>query len=124
MKFGSDISILIHSMNEKQREEFSNFINRLKIEGLDDKLGEFTCDEIIESIASTTEYERKKKESQLAVDKGTTTIPKEKWGVHITHCCLEHGCKYGHIDCPVATGLVKQKYLCEDCAETSQSIQN
>ena len=24
----------------------------------------------------------------------TTTIPQERWGVHRTHCCFEHG-KYG-----------------------------
>ena len=32
-----------------------------------------------------------------------------------SHCCLEHGCKYGHSDCPVTTGLVKQDYPCELC---------
>ena len=37
------------------------------------------------------------------------------YGVHSTHCCKWHGCKYGDPDCPVATGKVKQVYLCEDC---------
>jgi len=46
-----------------------------------------------------------------------TSIPKEKWGVHETHCCFEHGCKYGNEDCPVAIGLTKQIYDCEFCGE-------
>jgi hypothetical protein len=34
-----------------------------------------------------------------------------------THCCLVHGCKYCHDDCPVVSGEVKQKYLCQACSE-------
>lgn len=36
-------------------------------------------------------------------------------GVHATHCCVIHGCKYGDEDCPVVTKEVKQEYLCEEC---------
>jgi hypothetical protein len=36
-------------------------------------------------------------------------------GVHATHCCKWHGCKYGDPDCPVANGEVEQEYPCEDC---------
>lgn len=36
-------------------------------------------------------------------------------GVHRTHCCVIHGCKYGDHNCPVETGRVKQAYVCEDC---------
>lgn len=36
-------------------------------------------------------------------------------GVHRTHCCVIHGCKYGDEDCPVVLKEVKQEYLCEDC---------
>ena len=35
--------------------------------------------------------------------------------VHTEHCCLKHGCKYREEDCPVALGLKKQSFLCEDC---------
>ena len=35
--------------------------------------------------------------------------------VHITHCCVRHGCKYGDKDCPVENGYVDQQYDCEDC---------
>jgi hypothetical protein len=43
-------------------------------------------------------------------------IPKEDWGVHRTHCCKKHGCKYGdHDNCPVCLGLIIQDHLCEDC---------
>jgi hypothetical protein len=36
-------------------------------------------------------------------------------GVHRTHCCLKHGCKYGKKDCPVVWKSVKQEYRCEYC---------
>lgn len=35
--------------------------------------------------------------------------------VHTTHCCIEHGCKYGDDDCHVANGSVPQEYPCEEC---------
>ena len=37
--------------------------------------------------------------------------------VHIRHCCLHHGCKYGHDDCPVASGMQKQEFACEYCRD-------
>lgn len=37
-------------------------------------------------------------------------------GVHATHCCVRHGCKYGDSDCPVVGGTVPQRYPCEFCA--------
>ena len=121
MKMFSDISSLIFALNEEQRKEFSDFIKKMRTEGLDEKLSDqfskFTCDDILEDIKSTTEFERKQKEKEIAVKKGKTTIPKEKYGVHETHCCINHGCKYGDIDCPVCLGLIKQKYLCEYCSD-------
>ncbi len=33
-----------------------------------------------------------------------------------SHCCINHGCKYGYEDCPVCLGVVKQMYLCEYCS--------
>ena len=44
-------------------------------------------------------------------------MSKENYGVHITHCCYIHGCKYGDKDCPVASGEVAQKYTCYYCDE-------
>lgn len=35
--------------------------------------------------------------------------------VHTQHCCVQHGCKYGHADCPVATRQKVQSYPCEYC---------
>lgn len=46
-----------------------------------------------------------------------STLPEERWGVHRTHCCKEHGCKYGDEQCPVELGDIKQDHLCEDCQE-------
>lgn len=48
-------------------------------------------------------------------------IPKEDWGVHETHCCILHGCKYGNNEnCPVCNGLIKQRYICETCNWVSE----
>lgn len=47
-------------------------------------------------------------------------IQVDKTGVHITHCCLIHGCKYGAMSkdpCPVASGQLAQKYRCEYCED-------
>ena len=38
-------------------------------------------------------------------------------GVHVTHCCKLHGCKYGSLDCPVAKGHIDQQYICETCSD-------
>lgn len=35
--------------------------------------------------------------------------------VHKTHCCSEHGCKYGDEFYPVFNGTVEQEYPCEEC---------
>lgn len=42
-------------------------------------------------------------------------MDESKYGVHASHCCVGHGCKYGDPDCPVVNELIKQKYMCEDC---------
>lgn len=39
----------------------------------------------------------------------------DRVGVHATHCCKEHGCKYCDDDCPVVLCTVEQVYPCEDC---------
>lgn len=36
-------------------------------------------------------------------------------GVHATHCCVKHGCKYVDDGCPVAAGLVRAEYQQECC---------
>lgn len=33
-----------------------------------------------------------------------------------SHCCIYHGCKYSHDDCPVFTGKVRQTSTCETCS--------
>ncbi len=42
-------------------------------------------------------------------------MDKSKYGVHQSHCCIKHGCKYGNDDCPVVNRKIKQKYTCEWC---------
>ncbi|MBP3707114.1 MAG: hypothetical protein J6J36_00695 [Clostridia bacterium] len=47
-------------------------------------------------------------------------MDEKEYGVHITHCCYIHGCKYGNKDCPVVCGKVVQRYLCWDCEESEE----
>ena len=120
MKFSSDIISLLFSLNETQREELSNLISKWKNEGLSN-IGEysdsFNIDEVKEHITSINDSERKRKLVDEAISKGETTIPKYKWGVHKTHCCVKHGCKYGDLDCPVELAFIEQDYDCEDCED-------
>lgn len=44
-----------------------------------------------------------------------SSIPESDWSVHESHCCVDHGCKYGADDCPVVAKLIIQKYPCEQC---------
>lgn len=50
-------------------------------------------------------------------------MKKDDWGVHQTHCCFKHGCKYGYDaiqkECPVYVGKIKQEYPCESCDNDS-----
>ena len=54
-------------------------------------------------------------------------MEKSKWGVHKSHCCVKHGCKYGDEDCPVENKLTQQEYICESCShdgiETIQQLE-
>lgn len=43
-------------------------------------------------------------------------------GVHGTHCCKEHGCKYGKADCLVASGVVAQEFACEECMDAAEEL--
>lgn len=36
-------------------------------------------------------------------------------GVHASHCCTKHGCKYNDSECPVEQGEVTQDHPCETC---------
>jgi hypothetical protein len=44
-------------------------------------------------------------------------VQEEDYGVHIGHCCKDHGCKYSERTCPVVLEIVVQEYPCEDCGE-------
>ena len=49
-------------------------------------------------------------------------MDKNRYGVHETHCCADHGCKYGDKDCPVALGEIKQAYECEYCGDEKEQF--
>lgn len=108
--------------NNKERLErlIKDCENTLELLGLESEK-QLKLIEHQESILDGLKEELK---SEIRKENGTT-IPKERWGVHETHCCKKHGCKYGkHEDCPVVLDLVKQAYSCqtgfdmeEDCFE-------
>lgn len=47
-----------------------------------------------------------------------------KIGVHTSHCCIRHGCKYGDEECPVVLGTHEQRYDCEDCYRDHEEHDN
>lgn len=51
----------------------------------------------------------------VGIDIGCGTVSPDRVGVHVNHCCVIHGCKYGDSDCPVKNGNIPQMYLCESC---------
>jgi len=55
----------------------------------------------------------------------TTGVEAEKsvnfFGVHRTHCCERHGCKYGDDDCPVELKQITQDYPCEWCVDVEDA---
>jgi len=46
-----------------------------------------------------------------------TTKEVDRTGVHVTHCCVLHGCKYASPRCPVVKRKVKQESPCEYCED-------
>lgn len=50
------------------------------------------------------------------LNEGSATKPiLGRIGTHESHCCSDHGCKYGDTDCPVYKKLVFQDFPCEMC---------
>lgn len=46
--------------------------------------------------------------------------PDEDWPysqVHVTHCCVVHGCKYSESTCPVVNQQERQTGGCESCSD-------
>ena len=118
INFSSDISSLINMLNANQRERLKNLLNEFEKEGVEDAfLERFDINDIINKINFSNKYDKIREAAKNAAERGETTIPTKQWGVHATHCCTVHGCKYGHEDCPVEMGLVKQEYPCESCSD-------
>lgn len=65
------------------------------------------------TIHSQEEIDRVK---QMIDDFYYPPVPESEYGVHRTHCCSKHGCKYGNRHkCPVQNGTIKQDFPCHDC---------
>ena len=45
----------------------------------------------------------------------------DRTGVHATHCCPEHGCKYCDDDCPVVNGEIAG-IVCESCMLEDENL--
>lgn len=120
--YDSDIVSLIYSLNVDQRCRLSALLSEFAKETPDifGSDSDFPMDEIHEKILSVTEYEKGIEEKKQAAARGETTIPQDSWGVHRTHCCSKHGCKYGHADCPVVVGILKQDHPCEYCDDDNR----
>jgi hypothetical protein len=118
------LRVLIYSLNKNQRERFKNLLIEFDKEGVVKNHYDsenFSISGIISDIDSTTEFEEIRKRANEAAERGDTTIPQDDWGVHETHCCSKHGCKYGDVDCPVAIGLTTG-IRCEDCDYDEREI--
>ena len=120
----SDVNSFVYKLNLEQRLRFINFLESLKVDGNTiaySRSGnihrDITIDELIVDIQQTTEWEEIRNFKELVASSKQTAEPKDKWGVHETHCCSKHGCKYGDADCPVVLELVEQEYPCEWCDE-------
>ena len=118
----SDVKSFVFKLNLKQRLRFINFLESLKEDGntiaysrSGNRDRDITIDELIVDIQQTTEWEEIRSFKELVASLEQTAEPKDEWGVHETHCCSKHGCKYGDEDCPVVLDLIKQRYPCEWC---------
>ena len=76
-----------------------------------------------EAIATIKQYQVEQLEllKEEKAKAAVCDIPKERWGVHSSHCCFEHGCKYGDADCPVENGLIDQEFPCDYCQEDEEN---
>jgi len=82
----------------------------------------FVCDDVAVGICTeefnNALWKHRRIQAGLSIDEESPAeVDVDDVGVHRTHCCVIHGCKYGDKRCPVAYGQVKQEYICEDCHE-------
>jgi hypothetical protein len=116
-----DLESLFYNLNIKQKFRFIEFLKSLKQDGMkiayiDRYYSDVSVDSLINEVMQNIEYDEIRKFEETAASLQQTTKPRKEWGVHRTHCCSKHGCKYGDADCPVAIELIKQDYDCESCS--------
>jgi len=117
-----NLESLLYNLNVKQKFRFIDFLKSLKQEGMevaykDRYYSDVSVDSLIDELMRGIEYDEIRKFEETAASLYQTTKTRKEWGVHRTHCCSKHGCKYGDADCPVAIGLIKQDYDCESCLD-------
>jgi len=116
-----DLESLFYNLNVKQKFRFIEFLKSLKNDGMEiaynnKYYSDVSIDSLIDEVMKRIEYDEIRKFEETAASLYQTTKSREKWGVHRTHCCSKHGCKYGDDDCPVVIELIKQDYDCESCS--------
>ena len=119
---GPSFSSLVYKLHQAQQLRLVELLREFAKEGTIESTIYENIDYFIDDIESTIDYDIKTRMALDAASLGMTTIEEENWGVHSTHCCLMHGCKYGRADCPVILELTKQVYPCEDCNEDNLDI--
>lgn len=105
------IGDLTYCFSDEEKLKFIDFLKSVDVKDGERK----KIDDVIQDINDRMKFEEKLRKAAEAAENGKTTIPEEDWGVHIGHCCVDHGCKYGEVDCPVSLDLVEQNRDCEYC---------
>lgn len=80
-----------------------------------DKYMRETPPEEIKALIDSLDWARDEDENKTGYAAEALDLHKVKTGVHRTHCCKRHGCKYNESDCPVTSGEVIQDHSCEYC---------
>ena len=57
--------------------------------------------------------------TEIFVERRENGMARDNVGTHVSHCCAQHGCKYGDEDCPVVAKTHEQTQACESCTSTA-----
>ena len=102
--------------NEKYQTIIKNLPNVYITDKSKKHLYDALFKETIQEVSDKFEYDEDLSDEPTPKELAASEAELEK-RVHQTHCCKEHGCKYGDVDCQVVEGKVKQLYPCEECED-------
>ncbi len=109
--------IRIRLSGTSQPDGFSDLVNMMHALGTEDY---YRLLNLSESFAKKVSAQYINNEERKELEALKKSISSGIATPHSTHCCVEHGCKYGPEDyCPVVlgleTGTCPASYQCEDC---------